>query len=332
MVNHPLKATSILAILACLPTSVCAALYRCLDANEKVVYQDRPCQEMTSTRLSPALARMAPAENRQHLFWKLTSDKSTIYLLGSLGFGSDTLYPLPETITDAFAKSQVLVVAPELLNTPRAEADSQAGAANKPATPTPLSAQIKRPVLERLEALASTVGIPEESFLNDKPWQAALTLHERAVKLAGFDSSLTFEKSFIKSAGTAKPIIELDPLDKQIAAIDGLPAVEQEALLVVSLNAADNQAESLKAYAETWKNGDASTAAQATQRAFDSVPNGKNLFERLFIARNEALFNQLLEMAGDGRSYFVIVNAARLSGNRGLLGLFEAKGYTSNQF
>ncbi|HVX66984.1 MAG TPA: TraB/GumN family protein, partial [Bryobacteraceae bacterium] len=58
----------------------------------------------------------------QGLMWKATSPTNTVYLVGSLHFGTPDMYPLPETIQSAFQKSSALVVEIDLNKVGPAEA------------------------------------------------------------------------------------------------------------------------------------------------------------------------------------------------------------------
>jgi uncharacterized protein YbaP (TraB family) len=54
----------------------------------------------------------------QRLFWKAESEDGVAWLLGSLHFGEDAMYPLPAHIIDALAGSEVLVVEVDLAARP----------------------------------------------------------------------------------------------------------------------------------------------------------------------------------------------------------------------
>jgi len=55
------------------------------------------------------------------------------------------------------------------------------------------------------------------------------------------------------------------------------------------------------------------------------------LFKALFTDRNIAMANKIDELLVDGRTYFVVVGAAHLAGEQGILKLLETKSYKISQ-
>ena len=93
-----------------------AGLYKCVDRHNKTFYQDMPCQEMTSEKLPYTLAKSPSEGDERAFFWKATNGKGVLYLLGSLHFGAQSLYPLPQMVNNAFNNSDVLVVEADINN------------------------------------------------------------------------------------------------------------------------------------------------------------------------------------------------------------------------
>ncbi len=106
---------SLMLLLITLPNAE-AGVYKCTDANNRVFYQDKACQELNAEKLPTHLSQLAEKNDRRYFLWKAAAGKGTAYLLGSLHFGAQDMYPLPEGITDAFAAAEVLVVEANLRN------------------------------------------------------------------------------------------------------------------------------------------------------------------------------------------------------------------------
>ncbi len=321
----------LLVSLAVAPGAILAGVHKCMDENNNVVYQDKPCQELTSAGLSPALSRLNPEENRPHLLWKLGAEKKTIYLMASLGYGTADMYPLPEAVMDAFTGSNVLVVANEL--------DAGSEVASQPtiiakggySDGTVLRDHVKPATWQKVLNLAKTLEVGEETLSAQRPWMAALTLKNAALKQAGYDEKLSVGKNFIKAADTLKPIVELDPLDDQVKRFEGMEDAEQEQFLLEALREADNKNEYFKSLAEAWKKGDADSVGLAVRRAVDTLPASQKLPEQWLTSRNEGIANKIDEMAADGRTYFVVVDAKRLVGEKGIIAELLAKGFKATQ-
>jgi uncharacterized protein YbaP (TraB family) len=317
--------------MAFAPGLLLAGVHKCLDGNGKIVYQDKPCQDLTATGLSPALSRLNPEENRPHLLWKLTAEGKSLYLLGALGYGTADMYPLPEAIMDAFAGSNVLVVAAELDAGDEVADQSSITAKGGYTGETGLQDHVKPNTWRRALQLAQSLGIKEEALNAQRPWLAALTLKSAAIKQAGYDEKLSVGNTFVKAAETLKPIVELDPLTEQLKRFDDMADADQEPLLLEALHEADNKNEYFKSLAEAWKKGDPDSVVLTVRRAVDSLPPSQKPSEQWLNSRNEGIANKIDEMAADGRTYFLVVDEKRLVGEKGILAMLQAKGFKAAQ-
>src|SRR5271157_2480757 len=63
-----------------------------------------------ATQPSSHAVPLVPLARASGLLWKATSATTTVFLAGSLHFGSEDMYPLPQEMEGAFQESSVLVV------------------------------------------------------------------------------------------------------------------------------------------------------------------------------------------------------------------------------
>jgi uncharacterized protein YbaP (TraB family) len=164
-----------------------------------------------------------------------------------------------------------------------------------------------------------------------KPWLAALTLTGQALSQAGFSEDFGVDQAFIKEAEGKKPVLEMESVDEQIKLFDGFSAQEQEQMLLQSLQDFARGPEIFKNIADAWKKGDADAIDLITRQSFEAGPVATKLFKTLFTDRNIAMANKIDELLADGRTYFVVVGAAHLAGEQGILKLLETKSYKISQ-
>jgi uncharacterized protein YbaP (TraB family) len=321
----------LVSVLAFLPGPVFADVYKCLDQKNKVFYQDRPCQELTSARLPSGLSQLASNDNKPHFLWKATSAAGTVYLVGALPYGASDMYPLSETITDALSGSDVLVVGADVHALPQTELLPIAANRGAYSDNSSLKDHIKAATWERVLKLSKTLGIAEETILVQKPWMASLSLMNLATKQAGYTQELSVDKGFVKDAQMRKPVLQLDSVDEQAKILDGLSEIEQEQILLQSLNEIERGDDYFKAMVEAWTSGDSLTVELITRRSFDTLPAAQKLFKLLFTDRNTAMAEKIGELAADGRTYFVVLEAGHLVGEYGLLNLLQSKGFKVSQ-
>jgi hypothetical protein len=79
---------------------------------------------------------------------------------------------------------------------------------------------------------------------------------------------------------------------------------------------------------EAWRRGDVETLARSTHAAYADFPA---FGDRLLSARNRRWLPKLEGFVKSGRTYFVVVGAAHLGGNDGLLALLRGRGFRVEQ-
>jgi uncharacterized protein YbaP (TraB family) len=319
------------ALLACWPVAQ-AAIHKCLDAHNKVFYQDKPCQELTTANLPPHLEGPGAPSQRQFL-WKATSlsTKGEAYLLGSLHFGSKEMYPLPPKITDAFNVAEVLVVEADLQNAQASEAVKKLMAEAVYPEGVSLEEHVKPGTWRKLMSVAQKLNIPEAKLRQQQPWLAALTITTESLAKSGFDPAMGIDRAFVKDAGAKKPILQLESAEAQIKLLQALTGLEQEQWLLQALLDADKGPALFQEVADAWRKGDAESMDMIVRRSFDSSPTAAKLFQLFFTDRNAAMAKKIEEMTADGRKYFFVVGAGHLGGDQGIVKLLEEKGFRIEQ-
>lgn len=320
------------AVLACAFVAPAqGALYKCMNANNRVIYQDRPCQDMVSATLPERLAGLAGQESGHPFMWKAAADKSAIYLMGALHFGVQDMYPLPRSVMEAFNASQALVVEADIAGKNAEEEAKKLVDKGQYADKTGLEDHVKPATWRKLLSVAKSLNVAEEALRPLKPWLAMLALNAQAMKQWGFSDELGLDKSFLKEAGGRIPIMQMESAEGQAKLFEELSQQEQEQMLIQALNDLSNGKKTFDDILDAWKKGDAEAMDIVMRQSFDNGPVGAKLYKLLVTDRNAAMTEKLVELAKDGRTYFVVVGAGHLGGDAGMLKLLEGKGYTITQ-
>lgn len=331
MFHHVTRAKLIVSVLAVLPVSVVADVYKCLDQTNKVFYQDRPCQKLTPAQLPPGLSERASRDDKPPFLWKATSAQGTVYLMGALPYGANDLYPLEDTITEALSGADVLVVGADMRALPQAELLPIAANHGMYSDNSNLRDHVKAATWERIVKSINALGMAEDTILAQKPWMAALSLMNLATKQAGYTQELSIDKRLVKDAQMQKPVLQLDSIEEQAKLLDGLTENEQEQLLLQSLHVIEGGDDYFKTLADAWMKGDTSTVERITRRRFEAVPDSDKIFKLLLVDRGGAMAEKIAELAADGRTYFIVVEAGYLVGEHGLPNLLRSKGFEISQ-
>lgn len=327
----PRRCQALFLAASLVPGLTVAGVYKCLDQNRKVFYQDKPCENLTSADLSPELANLAPKENKPQLLWKLTTKGSTFYILGSLPFGTANMYPLPKSVMDAFNSSAGLIIANALDMGETLSRSPEAVRAGFFDDQSVLANHVKPETWQRVQQAAKLLKIPEDKIAAQKPWLAAITLRNAALRQAGYDDKMSIGKSFVKAAEASRPVVEIDSVETQIDRYEKMSPVEQEQILLEAVYEADAASAYFKALADAFMQGDETAVALTERRIQENLTKPEKSMTDRRSQLNDALADKIFEMVSDGRTQFVVIDARLLVGNQGVIAKLEDKGYRSSK-
>jgi len=308
-----------------------AGVYKCTDAHNRTYYQDKPCQDLIATRLPDWLTSIAGREEERAFLWKAVGDKGTLYLLGSLHYGTQSMYPLPQMVMDAFGAANVLIVVADIWNSGDKERSALLKGKGRYFDKDTLESHVKPVTWLKAVEMAKKFDINKEVLGQYKPWLAAVILADKSLKQAGFSPDLSIEQTFLKESQGKKPIEELESVEEQVSGFEAFSAQEQEQMLLQTLQELGRAPDLYKNLIDAWKHGDSEAMDMLTRQNYDFGDASSKLFKIFYEDRNDRMVNKLKEMAGDGRTYFVVVGAGYLGGDRGLLKLLENKGFKVTQ-
>ncbi|MFM8331546.1 MAG: TraB/GumN family protein [Candidatus Methylumidiphilus sp.] len=332
MLNHKIDLAGFIS-MALLGLALCTAaeagLYKCTDRNNKIYYQDKPCQDLIAARLPSNLTRLAGKEEERAFFWKASGEKGTVFLLGAPHFGDKSFYPLPQMVIDSVSNADAVVVESDIWNyDDKARAGALKGRGRYEDKKDNLENHVLSVTWNKAVDMGNKLGINEEMLRQYKPWLASLLLASESLKQSGFyNPDMDLDKTFLKNTQGKKPIMELESVEEQVSLFDGLSGREQEQMLLQTLNALGRGPDRYKTIAEAWKKGDLEYMDQIVKQPFDNGDVSMKLLKLFFEDRSERIANRLKELAEDGRTYFAVVGAGYLGGDKGVLKLLEAKGF-----
>jgi len=279
--------------------------------------------------LSGAVHGQGLATNKAHslLLWKVTSRQGTAYLLGSIHVATPDLYPLDPRIERAFTNSDALVVEANV-----GDAQNMLGMLGQIMAQgmyppndsienhlSPATVSILTNALEKL-------GLSLAQFKLSRPWFLALTIPMRQLQQAGFDPQNGLDMHFISEANSLqKPILELEGGPAQIELMGNLSAPEQELLLVSTLKQMDTMIADIDKIVAAWRQGDAATIDKLINRELQDDPRFKPIFQKLIDDRNRGMARKMDGYLTTSKTYFVVVGAAHLVGQNGLVQLLGKK-------
>ena len=279
---------------------------------------------------SSALCQETPSRSRKSFLWKIQSRTNTVYVLGSLHFFKKDLYPLNQKIETAFGQSEVLVVEANINDIKKVDIQKIMDRAFYPANDE-LKNHISPEVYEQVVKETGGLGIPLELLNRQKPWFLAMTLVAIESLKLGFDPNLGIDKYFLSKAEGGKKILELESLDDQLDLLSGFSGKDQELFLLYTLKDLKVMEQELSQLTRAWTSGDTKATESILTRSISENERLSFIMEKLVYERNREMASKMEDFLRTRETYFVVVGAGHLVGDRGIIEILKAKGYLVEQ-
>lgn len=261
-----------------------------------------------------------------HVFlWSVKGPGCTVYLLGSVHMLSKGSYPLDARMEKAYASCPGIVF----------EADmDDAGTEKVQAMMLKLGTYPKGQTLRKnlsaktygmLEEKCRTSGIEVSRFDRTRPWLVSVMLASINLRKLGISPEDGVDAYlFRKARMDGKKMIFLESAGQQINLLAHTLSNRQEELLRQTLEELDVVKESSLELENAWRRGDAARVEAISKTSLKGYPD---IARRLFSDRNAAWTSKIEKLLMEKEDVLVVVGAAHLVGNDGVLELLKRKGY-----
>jgi hypothetical protein len=265
------------------------------------------------------------AEDRA-FFWRADSASATVYLLGSIHYADPSFYPLRANIERAFDEANHLVL----------EIDIDAAAAKQYqellrrkgmySGDETLRDNVSEKTWQQLQQLLPRLGMTTQLIEKQKPGVLVLTLSTVQVMKMGYLPEMGIDQHFLNKARSHKDIISLETIEQQLDVF--LNVQDGDLLLQETLYSLDDADCMMTDMVRFWKRGD----EQGMQRllfddALREYPEFTNIYDSLIYKRNELMVDKIEQFLNGKGSYFVVVGAGHLVGDKGIVNSLKRSGY-----
>jgi len=273
----------------------------------------------------------APAQPkpRRFLMWKATSPTTTVYLVGSIHLGDNSMYPLPKEVESAFAAAKVLAVE---INIKNADQAKMIGLVQKYGLYTgddSLTKHLPKDTQAALDDYCTRHNVPRMGMEQLKPWVVAVTIAAMAWQQAGEDPTLGIDMHFLDESKPPQRIDELETIESQLSIFADATEEEQQSMLASTLKQGDKIKDIIKRTQAAYVAGDPD-ALQKIMEEQDDV-GSKSLEKKLLDDRNVFMTGKMEEYLKGKEPIFVVVGAAHIVGNKGIAKQLRDKGYKVDQ-
>lgn len=267
---------------------------------------------------------------QKSFLWRVQSKRSTVYILGSIHLLKKDIYPLSRTIENAFEKSDYLAVEADINEIGRLNIQKLMESAFYSGNDT-LEKHVSRSTFDTIKEQTERLGLPVEFVYNQKPWFLGLTLSSLELMKSGYDPNYGMDKYFLSKAAGTKKILELESLDYQIDLLSSLNDDEQELFLLYTLKDLKILTQKVDKLVEAWQSGAAESMEKTVTKSFTEDRRFSGIYDKLIHKRNRNMALKIEGFLKTNGTCFVVVGAAHLLGDRGIVQLLKGRGYSVEQ-
>ncbi len=269
------------------------------------------------------------AAEKKNCLWKVSSKQNTVYLLGSIHLMREEAYPLNKSIEDAYQDTQTLVLEINL-----DEASSSAALLLMrskglyPAGQT-LRENVSAQSFELVKKKTEELGLDFQQISRLRPWLITITLAAVQLEQLGYDPTLGIDKHFFDLAKKdKKEVLNFESIEYQVNLLEGLSSGNQEAALRETIQEMDLFKKEFEEIIKAWSNGEIKKLEELLLDSFKEYPE---LLDQLLLQRNKNWAPKIEGFLNRKGNVMVVVGAAHLVGNRGVIEMLRQKGYVVEQ-
>jgi uncharacterized protein YbaP (TraB family) len=280
--------------------------------------------------LCAVFAQDSLSQSKKNFLWKVQSKTNTVYVLGSIHYLKQELYPLDEKIEKAFDQSNILGVEANVDGLGKLDVQKLVEKAFYSGDET-LEKHLSPEAYELVKKQLTELGASLEAANKYRPWFLALSLASIEITKLGFDPNFGIDRYFLSKAAEKKKIVELESLEYQINLFSALSEKDQELFLLYTLKDIKVLEQELDKLIKAWTAGDVNGIDSIMTRSIKEEKKLIPIYEKLVVERNKKMVSKIEEYLKEKETFFVVVGAGHLVGNQGIIELLKGKGFLLEQ-
>jgi hypothetical protein len=270
----------------------------------------------------------ATEENSRGCLWKVSSEKGTLFLLGTVHVLKPGTHIVSPAAAAAFQQADTILLELDLDEGESPEGQ-QVFARKALLQGETLEAKVSPETLALAKEKTEGLGLPFDRLRNLKPWSLSLTLTLFKLQTLGFDPKHGVDRYYFdegKQAG--KEIRALETIEYQLDRFDGMSDRLQEKFLLQTLEELDRMEEEIEELVQAWSDGEAEVLEELMRESFKDYPE---LYRRLIVERNKNWLIEIDPILNRPGTTLLVVGALHLVGPESVVALLEKQGYTVKQ-
>ncbi len=257
--------------------------------------------------------------------WKIVKGNQQLFIGGTIHILSEADYPLPPAFENAYNQSAILVFETDMQKIQTPEVQQFMLRELSYSDGRNLKTVLNEKTYQSLEQHFSQRGIPMADLIGFKPGMIAITMTILEVQRLGLFGMGVDEFYTLKALNDNKQLGQLETPQEQISFISDMGVGRENELIEYSIHDIKELPHMLQSMKAAWLKGDNNKlkelAITPIKKEFPKIYN------TMFVKRNNTWIPKIEAMLKTKEIEFILVGAAHLVGNDGLLSQLASKGY-----
>lgn len=272
------------------------------------------------------LTGSAIAQQAEPALWSISDEDSTVYLFGSFHLLPSDVDWQSHDFKAAFDDAESIIFETDTFSAEAQQSMQPMVAAlgfNEPGVT--LSSLLDAETHATLAEVAPTLGVPVQALEPLKPWLATVMMGVQVISAQGFDPAQGVEQVVYRQGSEAgKQFAFLETPREQLGFFADLPMDVQVEMFSNTIHEIQDLPNSLDVMLQAWAQGNTDhLGALLNEEMQNEAPE---VFEALFVHRNQNWIVPILEALGGTDDVLVIVGAGHMPGEQGVISLLEQEG------
>jgi uncharacterized protein len=257
--------------------------------------------------------------------WVASSGGNTVYLGGTVHLLRPTDYPLPEEFEQAYQDSSEIYFETDINSMNDLSVQAQMLQQLMYNDARTLQTVLNEEAYSALSRYTAATGLPMMMIEKFKPGMVVSTIQVLEFQKMGFTPQGVDAYFNTRALGDGKALGELETVQQQIGFLAAMGEGYESEFILMSLKEMEEIEPMMEAMITAWRSGD--TGILSELFVAEMQAESPELYEALLAGRNDKWLPQIEQMFRDSETEFVLVGAAHLVGERGLLNMLESRGY-----
>lgn len=281
---------------------------------------------LTGFVLSCLLLASAVADGNGTSVYRVTSADGELYLGGTVHLLRQSDYPLPPQYNQAYDAADVVYFETDIAALSDMSMQATLLQALTYQDGRTLRTVLNDEAYSALEEHMAEAGLPLALMQNFKPGLLMSTLSVLEFQKLGFTPQGIDVYFHTRAVGDGKATGELESVQDQIDLLAGMGEGYESEFVLYSLADFERAAETIEDMIRTWRTGD----LDAMQLLFvdEMKTSAPDVYDAMLVDRNNNWMPTIESLFGQEQTALVLVGAAHLVGDDGLIALLEQRGYT----